>query len=308
MKTVDPLHGVAAFLAVAEHESFTGAAEALGLTRSTVSAQVADLEARLGLRLFHRSTRIVRLTAAGQAYRDRLGDLSERVDLAERAARAEHSAPEGRLRITAPPDLAQRFLLHWVAEFLAGHPGIRIELDLSNAAHNLIERRLDLAIRGTIAVEPNLITRKLGVSPLLTCAHPDYIARRGQPRTPADLADHDLLHFASLRRGRIWTMTRGIERIEVPILPRLELNEGWALRTAALEATGICQLPAFIVGEVLRSGDLVHVLPDWKAGEVPLHAVYPDIRLIAERVRAFVSFVARKARAEPDLGGGTSEH
>ncbi|AZQ66601.1 LysR family transcriptional regulator [Silicimonas algicola] len=304
MKTVDPLHGVAAFLAVAERESFTGAAEALGLTRSTVSAQVADLEARLGLRLFHRSTRIVRMTAAGQAYRDRLGDLAERVDLAERAARAEHSAPEGRLRITAPPDLAQRFLLPWVAEFLAGHPGIRIELDLSNAAHNLIERRLDLAIRGTIAVEPNLITRKLGVSPLLTCAHPDYIARRGQPETPADLADHDLLHFASLRRGRIWTMTRGPERVEVPILPRLELNEGWALRTAALEATGICQLPAFIVGELLRAGDLVHVLPEWSAGEVPLHAVYPDNRLIAERVRAFVSFIARKAKGEPDLGGG----
>ena len=304
MKTVDPLHGVAAFLAVAERESFTGAAEALGLTRSTVSAQVADLEARLGLRLFHRSTRIVRMTAAGQAYRDRLGDLSERVDLAERAARAEHSAPEGRLRITAPPDLAQRFLLPWVAEFLAGHPGIRIELDLSNTAHNLIERRLDLAIRGTIAVEPNLITRKLGVSPLLTCAHPDYIARRGQPETPADLADHDLLHFASLRRGRIWTMTRGSERVEVPILPRLELNEGWALRTAALEATGICQLPAFIVGEMLRAGDLVRVLPEWSAGEVPLHAVYPDNRLIAERVRAFVSFIARKAKGEPDLGGG----
>lgn len=304
MKTVDPLHGVAAFLAVADHESFTGAAEALGLTRSTVSAQVADLEARLGLRLFHRSTRIVRLTAAGQAYRDRLGDLAERVDFAERAARAEHSAPEGRLRITAPPDLAQRFLLPWVAEFLTDHPGIRIELDLSNAAHNLIERRLDLAIRGTIAVEPNLITRKLGVSPLLTCAHPDYIARRGQPKTPGDLADHDLLHFASLRRGRVWTMTRGSERVEVPILPRLELNEGWALRTSALEATGICQLPAFIVGEMLRSGDLVHVLPDWSAGEVPLHAVYPDNRLIAERVRAFVSFIARKAKGEFDLGGG----
>ena len=304
MKTVDPLHGVAAFLAVAEHESFTAAAVAIGLTRSTVSAQVADLEARLGLRLFHRSTRLVRLTPAGQAYRDRLGDIAERVDLAERAARAEHHAPEGRLRITAPPDLGQRFLLPWVAEFLATHPATRIELDLSNAAQNLIERRMDLAIRGTLDVEPNLITRKLGSSPLVTCAHPGYLARRGHPASPAELADHDLLHFSNLRRGRVWTMTRGAERVEVPVSPRLELNEGWALRTAALEGVGICQLPTFVIGDLLRAGALAPVLSEWDPGQVPLHAIYPDNRLIAERVRAFVAFIARKARSEPDLSGG----
>ncbi len=303
MKTVDPLHGVAAFLAVAEHASFTAAAEAIGLTRSTISAQVADLEARLGLRLFHRSTRLVRLTPAGEAYRERLGDIAERVDLAERAARAEHSTPEGRLRITAPPDMGQRFLVPWVAEFLALHPGTRIELDLSNAAHNLIERRFDLAIRGVIEIEENLITRKLGISPLLTCARADYLALRGHPERPEDLSKHDLLHFAHLRRGRVWTMTRGAERVEVPILPRLELNEGWALRTAALEGAGICQLPAFAIGDALRSGALVRVLPEWNPGHVPLHAVYPDNRLIAERVRAFVAFIARKSKAEPDLTG-----
>lgn len=304
MKTVDPLHGVAAFLAVAEHASFTAAAEAIGLTRSTISAQVADLEGRLGLRLFHRSTRLVRLTPAGEAYRDRLGDIAERVALAERAARAEHSAPEGRLRITAPPDLGQRFLVPWVAEFLAQHPGTRIELDLSNIAHNLIERRFDLAIRGVIEVEQNLITRKLGVSPLRTCARADYLARRGHPERPEDLAGHDLLHFAYLRRGRVWTMTNGAECVEVPVVPRLELNEGWALRTAALEGAGICQLPAFVIGDALRSGALVRVLPKWDPGNVPLHAVYPDNRLIAERVRAFVAFIARKSKNEPDLTGG----
>ncbi|MDX5349497.1 MAG: LysR family transcriptional regulator, partial [Paracoccaceae bacterium] len=122
MKTVDPLHGVAAFLAVAEHESFTAGAAALGLTRATVSAQVSELEARLGVRLLHRSTRSVRLTPAGQAYRARLADLPGRMAEAERAARAEQTAPEGRLRVTAPPDLAMRFLVPWVSEFLAAHP------------------------------------------------------------------------------------------------------------------------------------------------------------------------------------------
>ncbi len=301
MKSVDPLHGIAAFLAVAEHESFTAAAEAIGLTRATISAQVSDLEHRLGVRLFHRSTRLVRLTQAGEVYRDQLSDLRERVDLAERAARARHNAPDGRLRITAPPDFSERFLIGWISQFLSANPGIRIDLDMSNEARNLIEHRLDLAIRGTIEVEPNLITRQIGASALHTCASPDYLARRGVPQTPAELADHDLLHFSHLRRGRIWTFSRGAEKIDVPIDPRLELSEGWALRMAALEGSGICQLPAFVVGHTLQSGRLVPLLTAWSPGQVPLHAVYPDNRLIAQRVKAFVGFLARRAKAEPDL-------
>ena len=301
MKTVDPLHGLAAFLAVAEHESFTAGAAALGLTRATVSAQVADLEARLGVRLLHRSTRSVRLTPAGAAYRARLADLPGRMAEAERAARAEQTAPEGRLRVTAPPDLALRFLLPWVAEFLATHPGISIEMELSNAPRNLIESHFDLAIRGTLAVEDNLVTRALGRSRLITCARSDYLARRGDPAVPTDLAAHDLLHFAGLRQGRSWTFLRGEDRVDVPVSPRLELSDGWALRIAALEGAGVVQLPAFILGHDVREGRLVQILPGWQGRPVPLHAVYPDNRLIAARVKTFVAFLAAKARAEVDL-------
>lgn len=304
MKTVDPLHGVAAFLAVAEHESFTAGAAALGLTRATVSAQVSELEARLGVRLLHRSTRSLRLTPAGAAYRDRLGDLPLRMAEAERAARAEQTAPEGRLRVTAPPDLGQRFLVPWVAEFLAMHPGISIEMELSNAPRNLIESRFDLAIRGTLEVGPNLITRALGQSRLLTCARADYLARRGMPESPMDLVGHDLLHFAGLRQGRSWTFLRGDGRVDVPVSPRLELSDGWALRSAALEGAGVVQLPAFIIGQELRERRLVPILTEWQGRPVPLHAVYPDNRLIAARVKAFVAFLAAKAKAEVDLQAG----
>ncbi len=301
MKTVDPLHGLAAFLAVAEHESFTAGAAALGLTRATVSAQVAELEARLGVRLLHRSTRSVRLTPAGAAYRERLVDLPGRMAEAERAARAEHSAPEGRLRVTAPPDLAMRFLVPWVAEFLSGHPGISIEMELSNAPRNLIESRFDLAIRGTLDVGPNLITRALGQARLMTCARADYLARKGVPQVPSDLSAHDVLHFSGLRRGRVWTFRRGTEEVDVPITPRFELSEGFALRTAALEGAGVVQLPTFIIGHDLREGRLVEILTDWQGRAVPLHAVYPDNRLIAARVKTFVGFLAGKARGEKDL-------
>lgn len=243
----------------------------------------------------------MRLTGAGQVFRDGLGDLTVRVDAAQRAARAEHGAPEGRLRVTAPPDFGQRFLVSWVAQFVMAHPGITIELDLSNTARKLIEDRFDLAIRGTLALEPNLVTRRIGGCPLVTCARPDYLARRGAPQAPMDLVGHDLLHFSKLRRGRIWSFTRGAELVEVPIAARLELDDGWALRLAVLEGTGICQVPSFVVADELAAGRLVAILTGWSPGVVPLHAVYPDNRLIAQRVRAFVGFIARKARAEPDL-------
>lgn len=209
MKSVDPLHGIAAFLAVAEHQSFTAGAAALGLTRATVSAQVAELEARLAVRLLHRSTRSVRLTPAGEAYRARLADLPMRMAEAERAARAEQTVPEGRLRMTVPPDLALRFLVVWATEFMASHPRISIEMDLSNTSRNLIESRFDLAIRGTLEVEPNLITRSLGKAVLITCARADYLERRGVPQEPMDLVAHDVMHFSGYRRGRRWTYRRG---------------------------------------------------------------------------------------------------
>lgn len=301
MKTVDPLHGLAAFLAVAEHQSFTAGAAALGLSRVTVSAQVAELEARLGVRLMHRSTRNLRLTPAGEAFRARLADLPGRLNEAERAARAEQTTLDGRLRITAPPDMAVRFLVPWLTEFMAKHPSVTIDMDLSNVSRNLIESHYDLAIRGAIEVEPTLISRVLGQSRMILCAHPDYLRRRGIPATPESLAEHDLLHFSALRGGRNWIFLRGDERLEIPVAPRLELSDGWALRIAALDGAGVVQLPAFVVGHDLREGRLVPVLPDWPGRIAPLLAVYPDNRLIATRVRAFVSFLAGKVRAEPDL-------
>lgn len=301
MKSVDPLHGLAAFLAVSDHLSFTTAASVLGLSRATVSAQVSELESRLGVRLMHRTTRAVQLTEAGRTFRERLGDLRQRIDIAEREARALQTVPVGRLRVTAPPDLSQRFLAPWVGEFLVAHPGISIDLDTSARTVNLIEERFDLAIRGTLEVAENQITRLLGHSALYTVAAPDYIARRGQPSHAMDLVAHDLLHLSVLRAGRVWTMRRGDEQVRVPITPRLEMGEGSVLLQAALAGAGIIQLPAFVVGGEIRAGRLIPLLTDWTAGMVPLHAVYPDNRLIAERVRTFVSFLARKARAEPDL-------
>lgn len=303
MKTSDPLNGLAVFLAVAEHLSFTRAAEMLAMSRPTVSAQVDQLERRLGVRLLHRSTRHLSLTEAGQAFHERLRDVTAMVHEAERAAIHHQEAPVGRLRISAPPDLGSSHITPMIAGFLADHPEIEIDLELSNAAVNLIERKFDLAVRGTIRIDETLITRKLGESAVLICAAPAYLSRHGLPDKPEDLSQHRCLHFSGLRWGRVWEMRRGDDLRRIPIAPCFEVNDGRNLCTAALCGLGITLLPAFVVGPHIRAGRLIRVLADWHIAEVPLHAVYPDNRLIAAKVKSFVAYLAAEFRRDPDLCG-----
>lgn len=301
MKTSDPLSGLAVFPAVAEHLSFTRAAEVLGMSRPTASAQVDQLERRLGVRLLHRSTRHLALTEAGAAFQVRLRDVTDMVRAAERAAVHHQEFPVGRLRISAPPDLGMIHLTPMIARFLAEHPSIEIELELSNTAVNLIEHKFDLAVRGTIRIDETLITRKLGASGVLICASPDYLARAGAPLVPEDLAEHRCLHFSGLRWGRSWEMHRGNVVRRIPIAPVFEVNDGQNLATAALCGLGIALLPSFVVGPHVRDGRLVRLLEDWHIAEVPLHAVYPDNRFIAAKVKSFVAYLAAEFRREPDL-------
>ncbi|MCY1241299.1 HTH-type transcriptional regulator DmlR [compost metagenome] len=183
-----------------------------------------------------------------------------------------------------------------VSEFLKLNPAVSIELDLSHRAVNLVEDGFDLAIRGRLEVDINLITRQLATSSLVISASPAYLAEHDAPKTPHDLAHHFCLHFAELRWGRIWPFRRNDEEFRIPIVPRLELNHSLGLRDAALLGVGIVLLPDFIVSEDLRQGRLVRLLPDWHISTIQLQAVYPANRHIAVKVRRFVSFLAGKLR------------
>ncbi|MBD9508252.1 LysR family transcriptional regulator [Ensifer sp. ENS10] len=296
MKSLDPLDGIAAFLTVSTHLSFTKAADELGMSRATVGAQVRQLEDRLGIRLFQRSTRKVVLTEAGAAYREALSGILPQIREAERTATSFQKEAVGRLRVSAPPDLGHLVIVPAVSEFLKLNPAVSIELDLSHRAVNLVEDGFDLAIRGRLEVDINLITRQLATSSLVISASPAYLAEHGAPKTPHDLANHFCLHFAELRWGRIWPFRRNDEEFRIPIVPRLELNHSLGLRDAALLGVGIVLLPDFIVGEDLRQGRLVQLLPDWHISTLQLQAVYPANRHIAVKVRRFVSFLAGKLR------------
>ncbi|MCJ2006644.1 LysR family transcriptional regulator [Methylobacterium sp. J-092] len=303
MKTTDPLAGIIAFLAVAERASFTSAAEDLEMGRSAVGAQIRALEARLGVQLLQRSTRAVRLTEAGAVYREALADIQERVRDAGRAATAFQTEAVGRLRIAAPPDLGPDHVAPVAARFLTENPAVSIDLQLSTDAVDLISDGFDLAIRGALAVEPTLVTRQIGSSPIIACASPAYLDHRGVPVTPQDLTTHACLHFSELRWGRRWRFDRDGEVAAVSILPRLECNNGPTLLAAALAGAGIALEPAFVVGPAIRAGTLVPVLTDWRLPVIPLHAAYPANRNIASKVRSFVTMLAAAFASHPDLGG-----
>ncbi|MDH4440601.1 MAG: LysR family transcriptional regulator [Rhizobium sp.] len=293
MRSLDPLEGLAAFITVAKHLSFTKAAEDLRMSRATVGAQVQALESKLGVRLLHRSTRAVVLTEAGSAYFQSLVGIIPQVREAERAALSYQEEVVGRLKMTMPPDFAQLHMASIIAEFLKRNPSVSIDLTLSHRAVNLIDEGFDLAIRGTIVVEPNLITRHIGDSRLILCAAPEYIDKHGAPADPMDLAGHACLHFSGLRWGNMWILTKDGQTLRIPIVPRYLANDGLTLRDVAVAGAGITLLPMFNIGPEIRDGRLVRVLDTWEIGSVPVHAVYPANKNIASKVRRFTDFLVK---------------
>lgn len=294
MRSVDPLEGLAAFITVAKHLSFTKAAQELSMSRATVSAQVQALEAKLGVRLLQRSTRAVVLTEAGAAYFQSLIGIIPQIREAERAALSYQEEVVGRLKMTVPPEFAQIHMAPIIAEFLKRNPSVSIDVTFSHRAVNLIDEGYDLAIRGTIVLEPNLITRHIGDSPLIICAAPEYIEKHGAPTEPIELADHACLHFSGLRWGNVWVLKRDGQTLRIPIVPRYLANYGITLRDVAVAGAGLTLLPMFEIGPEIRDGRLVRVLDTWEIGSVPIHAVYPANKNIASKVRRFTDFLVKR--------------
>lgn len=301
MKTLDPLAGVTAFLAVAGLLNFGAAAEQLGMSRATVSAQIGELERRLGVRLFQRSTRHVRLTEAGEAYRVALGGVSGQVEEAERIAQSFQTEAVGKIKLTAPDELCDRYVVPAMTEFLAHQPGLTMEIELTSRRVDIIKEGFDLAIRASLTVEPTLIVRRLATSPVTLTASPAYLERRGAPQHPDELLRHDIVQHSGLKAGALWVMRRGDEERRIPVMPHVQINLGWVLRQSAIAGLGITYLPEFITGDAIRAGQLVRVLPEWRIQSVQINAVYPSNRNITPKVRGFVSVLARRFEGVADF-------
>lgn len=289
---MDQLSAMRVFVRVAELGSFARAADALEISRAMVTTRIAQLEARLGVRLLHRTTRRVGLTDDGRAYHERCVRILADIDETEDALGRGRTRPAGRLRAQAPVALTRLFLIPALPRFLARHPELALELRLANRVADLVEEGIDCAIRLGAPAEQNLVARRIGETRLATCAAPAYLARRGLPRTPADLARHDCIAFLDLASGRPahWLFEKGGERIERSPDGRLAFNSMEAAVEAAAAGLGVAQVLSSLAQGAIASGRLAPVLVDWAAAGPPLYVAYPHHRHLSAKIRAFVDF------------------
>lgn len=309
----DKLGDMRLFAEAAALGSLSAAGRKLGLSAAAASARLLKLEAALHTRLFHRSTRHLQLTEEGRLYLAHCEIALRAVDDAEAALLAGQNAVRGKLRISASADFGRNLLSQWLDEFSAAHPDLTIALTLSDSLSNLLQDDIDLAIRFGRPQDGTLVTRQLAPNWRVLCAAPDYLARHGVPRTPADLARHAFIvlvttagplntfHFA--RDGHPESYT-------VPLEQAWETNDGALARRWALAGRGIARKTIWDAIDDLQAGRLVAVLPEYRVDEAGVHAVFHGTRYMAPRVRRLLDFlVARFAQATAGLPhhGGSAD-
>lgn len=291
---MDTLDGMRTFVAIVDQGSFTAGAERLGISKGLASKYLAQLEARLGVRLLQRSTRRLHPTEAGLAYYERARQIIDEIAELEAAIGEGRDAPRGRLTIAAPQTFGERFVSDAAAAFLAAYPDVDVDLYFSDRYINLVEEGIDVAIRIGQLEDSSLVSRRLGEVQLIACASPAYLARHGTPRRPADLATHQCVRDRNFRRGARWPFTHGDVQEEVDIGGRLILNGIMASHRATLAGAGIGLLASYMIEDDLAAGRLVRVLEDHRSVALPISAVYPHRRHLAAKVKAFVDFLATR--------------
>ena len=293
------LEAWAIFAAVVEHRSFSGAADAIGLSKATVSKAVSRLERQLGQSLFHRTSRRLALTEAARPLAERAARILAEARAAEEAAHDAGAAPVGRIRLAAPLGFGIANVAPLVAEFLAAHPGIEIDLDLSDARIDIVAEGIDVALRIADLPDSSLRGRRLCGIVSHTVAAPTYLAIHGTPQHPGELNGHRLLAYANMPGP--WRFQRpdgqsGEADVAVRPTGPLVTNSGEAMLPALVAGLGIARLPGFIVGPLLASGALVEILADWGPAPIGLHLVTPPSPLRPARVEALIAFLAARLR------------
>ena len=291
---MDTLSGMRTFVTVVSLGSFTAAAERLEISKALASKYLAQLEARLGVRLLNRSTRTLHTTEAGRAYYERCRAILDEIDELEAALRDQRDEPRGTLSIAAPQTFGERFVSDAAAVFVQAWPEVDIELHFSDRYVNIVDEGIDLAIRIGELEDSSLVSRRLGAVHLVTCAAPAYLARRGTPAVPEDLAQHDCVRDRNFRRGARWPLTREGRTVDVAVKGRLTVNGITATHRATLAGAGIGLLASYIVEDDLAQGRLVRVLEDYRSAELPVSAVYPHRLYLTAKVQRFVDFLAER--------------
>ena len=281
------------FVEVAGTGSFSATADKLDMSRSMVTRYVAELEQWLGARLLQRTTRSVTLTDAGEHCLRRSQQMLSLVEDVEQETSRRDGALRGQLRITCSMSFAYAQMAAAVVDFLKLYPQLKIDLNASEGALNLVEARIDLAIRISAEPDPALIGRVLAPCTSVLVASPAYLASEGVPRSPSDLAAHRCLTYANFGKSA-WTLSRGAEQIKVGVSSHFSANEATALLRAALAGGGLALQPRYLANPHLADGSLQQVLPDWTLPDMAIYALYTSRRHLSPAVRALLDFLANR--------------
>ncbi|WP_244977784.1 LysR family transcriptional regulator [Achromobacter ruhlandii] len=290
--------GMALLVAAVDQGSLSGASRVSGVSLASVSRHISALEERLGTRLLVRSTRVLRLTEAGQRYYAEAKRLLAEMDELESSMRVDAAEPSGRLRVTAPTLYGRVHLQPLLAKFLVLHPKVTLDLHLLDRPVNLLEEGIDLAVLVGEQPSSSLVARRLGSIRWVLSAAPDYLARRGTPRGLRDLAQHDGLVYSHLATDDAWTLMHEGRPTVVRVPTRMRSNTVDGVVTAAAAGAGIVHAPAWAIADHVAAGRLLVLLPESETPPRPVFALMTHQRLMAGKVRSLLDFLAQHLGAK----------
>lgn len=282
------------FAQVVEAGSFVGAAEPLEMSKAAVSRHVGALEARLGVRLLHRTTRKLSLTEEGELFYLRCKELLSGVEAAESEISSRRGEAIGLLRVSAPMSFGNLHLGDAWVQFRARHPKVSFDVTLSDRLVDIVEEGFDLAIRISQLRSSSLISRKLASTRMVACASPRYLARHGRPEHPAELARHSVIAYSNWSMHDEWAFDGPEGAVRVHTTPSVRTNSGDTCRASALAHAGVILQPSFLVGRDLEEGSLVELFPQYRSLEMGVYAVYGSRQHLAPKLRLLIDFLARR--------------
>jgi DNA-binding transcriptional LysR family regulator len=299
IEQMDRLTAMRVFVEVAQRRSFTAAAGSLDMSRAMATRYVTELEQWLNARLLQRSTRRISLTEAGEACllqcRQMLELSSEMKDVSGQDIRE----PKGQLRITTSISFGMAHLAAAIVDYQKQYPQVSVDMMMGERSVNLIEERIDLAIRISGELDPNLVARRIAACRSVVCASPDYLRSHGVPASPDELTEHNCLTYSNFGKGQ-WRFVREGKEIDVPVSGKLSANETTVLTQAALAGAGLALQPTYLAGPLIKSGQLHAVLTDWEPPELGIWGVYVSRRHLPATLRTLLDFLVQRYAGVPD--------
>jgi DNA-binding transcriptional LysR family regulator len=288
---MDKFQEITTFTAVVDAGSFVKAADRLGMSKAAVSRHLVDLETRLGIRLLHRTTRKLSLTEEGELFYGRCKEILETLESAENEITSHTEDVSGQIRINAPFSFGIRKLAPLWGIFHQKYPKVTLDVVLSDRLVDVVDEGYDIAIRIAALTNSTMVSKKLTTTRIILCASPTYLKEHGTPKKPADLMNHQVINYSYWAGKEEWSFDGPNGKESVHIKPFMQTNNGDTCLSVALANQGIVLQPSFIVGDAIRVGDLIEIMPKYKSIELGIYAIFPTRKHIAPKVRILIDFL-----------------